>query len=291
LLGLFTKLYGVCGYSQDDQYVGFSYPSSRSGESALTCFIGTRERSSFITIMDKLVEAIRENDFAHFVVLKMSDEVRTVLDDETEVICFTPPQGLSRKMALSAMKQGKRLTHKLDRVNTLAFIPRHLVWVDSVSPFGKYLLELGDWEEGGFACVQALGFHDLDFIPLVRALLINFHLGFDGFQRIKSCSQCGKIYFEKKQGARQFCSSACRKEHHHAQESAEKRKCRDKQNHWIEYKLNNDARILSAATFSRVKFRAYTVSKSDCSECGNPQEGGKCGILASRNEKLFELMK
>jgi hypothetical protein len=291
LLGLFNRLYDDCGYSQDDQWVGFSYSGSRSGESAFTCYVDTKERSSFITIMDKLVEAIREKDFAHFVVLKISDEVMTVLDEETEVICFTPPQGLTRKMALSAMKQGKTLTHKLDRYNTLAFIPRQSVWVDCVSPFGKYLLNLGEWEEGGFACVQALGFHELDFIPLVRALLINFHLEFNGFERIKSCSQCGKIYFEKKKGARLFCSSSCRKEHHHAQEPAEKRKCRDKQNHWIDYKLNNDARILSADRRSRIRLRAYTVSKSDCSACDNPQAGGECGILKERNENVFEIMQ
>lgn len=108
------------------------------------------------------------------------------------------------------------------------------------------------------------------FRVLVRTLLILFHIHFDGYHRIKICkySGCKRMFFEKKEGKKEFCGSTCRKRHLDLGEDDGKRKCRYRQNAWAD----------------RHFVGAHRNDRSHCDNCLGPHITKHCPIMLERNK-------
>jgi hypothetical protein len=81
-------------------------------------------------------------------------------------------------------------------------------------------------------------------------ILIRYQYLFGSFKRVKVCKQCGNLFFEKRLGAREFCSGLCRKHYNDNLQPPESRHCRDRQNQWMDNKSRS-------AVF--IEFRETTV--------------------------------
>jgi hypothetical protein len=115
------------------------------------------------------------------------------------------------------------------------------------------------------------------FAGVVLYFLVKYHLVFGSFERLKACNFCGSLFLERKLGAREFCSSLCRKQYHDALQPREKRLCRERQNFWI------SARVSSG--------RAYHVYQDDCEMCNDYAKSGLCPVLKRKNKDTLQRLK
>jgi hypothetical protein len=112
--------------------------------------------------------------------------------------------------------------------------------------------------------------------------LIRYQYLFGSFKRVKVCKQCGNLFFEKRLGAREFCSGLCRKHYNDNLQPPESRHCRDRQNQWMD---NKSRKIFSVSSI-------YRVQRDDCAECDGTKKSGECPALIKKNKKAFaELAK
>jgi hypothetical protein len=109
--------------------------------------------------------------------------------------------------------------------------------------------------------------HLVSFLEIARSVLVHYHLAFDGFERIKPCEYCNKLYFEKRQGEKRFCSTKCRVNFNQQQEPEEKRKCRARQR----------------AYYLRLSGVFNPVFKEECRTCLAIQKNGDCEFLKKKN--------
>jgi hypothetical protein len=113
-------------------------------------------------------------------------------------------------------------------------------------------------------------------------ILIRYQYLFGSFKRVKVCKQCGNLFFEKRLGAREFCSGLCRKHYNDNLQPPESRHCRDRQNQWMD---NKSRKIFSVSSI-------YRVQRDDCAECDGTKKSGECPALIKKNKKAFaELAK
>lgn len=291
LARLLGRLYGDCQQVKTDQYLEFTYGKSDKAPDGISCYIGQDEWADFVLLMDRLAEAIKNFENyplggTHFVLLRIEDELETALDAglpaELEVLGYTPPRSITRKLVRKAMKAGAKVTHELNRSNTLACVPRRFVRVTSVSEFGAWFLNSGERGEQFDRFPFLTSLHGLNFIELVRTLIINFCIEFDDLERLKACAldRCGRIFFEKKKGAARFCCLKCRRQYNYELETPEKRQCRDRQNHWLRYQIDNRLNLPDRLVPNH-------VSKSDCGLCNTCVPTGQCIALRTKNPALF----
>lgn len=114
-------------------------------------------------------------------------------------------------------------------------------------------------------------------LHLIGAIVVNYCIYFGGTNRVKLCQQCGSFILEKRQNAKKFCNTSCRLAYSNSTEQVDKRKCRDRQNKYIEYQ---------AKKFK--KYRVYTpVYKDDCSSCKQSVRGGHCKVLITNNRDII----
>jgi hypothetical protein len=113
------------------------------------------------------------------------------------------------------------------------------------------------------------------FHLFIRALLILFHIHFDGYHRLKICkySDCKRMFFEKKKGNKEFCSGTCRKKHLDLGEDERIRKCRARQNAWL--------------VRSKESRGDSTVNRSHCEVCLAPMPTSKCSKLLELNAEYL----
>lgn len=125
-----------------------------------------------------------------------------------------------------------------------------------------------------------------NFLQIVRSLLVDYHIVFGDYGRIKACLQCQKLFFERRAGKKLFCSDACRSKF--STELIGKLRCRKNQNGWISYRID-----LIKEEHSLVPKR---VRKPQCEKCdlwhpeGGRLKGGKCQILRRKNREAFEMI-
>lgn len=119
------------------------------------------------------------------------------------------------------------------------------------------------------------------FFDVIAYLLIRYEWLFGSFERVKVCKQCDRLFFEKRLGAREFCSGLCRKHYNDSLQVPEKRLCRERQNQWIFYKYNN------ISGFPKV----YRLQKDDCNKCNGVTPSGKCPALMKKNPKAVKFLK
>ena len=119
------------------------------------------------------------------------------------------------------------------------------------------------------------------FIGVIRYFLVKYWVVFGSFERLKACNRCKKLLFEKKLGAREFCSGLCRKQYHDASQPREKRLCRERQNFWIR-----------SGVGKLTDYRQhYTVSRDDCEKCKTCSPSGSCPVLNQKQKKTIQEIK
>jgi len=134
-------------------------------------------------------------------------------------------------------------------------------------------------DSGRYVCP---GFSEKEssFFDVIAYLLIRYEWLFESFERAKVCKQCGKLFFEKRLGAREFCGGTCRKRYHDSLQAPEKRECRNRQNQWIGYQHNN---VLGCP-------EVFRLQKDDCNQCTGTTPSGKCPALIKKNPKAYKFL-
>jgi hypothetical protein len=106
-------------------------------------------------------------------------------------------------------------------------------------------------------------------IELVASLLVTYHVVNGNLERISSCHECGKFIFQSRKGCKNYCSVICRVRHNQAAENPIQRKCRRRQNAWIQNHIRSG--------------HPDYLLKSQCGECLDDLAGGKCPLILKRN--------
>lgn len=119
------------------------------------------------------------------------------------------------------------------------------------------------------------------FVQIARAVLVNFHISFGSYERIKNCLECGKIFFEKKKASGLYCGVKCKSEYNIKLLSPEKRRCMEKQNIWIRREFGNPKYAIETDEFA-----IDSMKRSDCRKCDKCQKGGHCSVLINKNRLL-----
>jgi hypothetical protein len=153
------------------------------------------------------------------------------------------------------------------------------VIVDSHTKFGRELLMVFP-KEKLFYEIRGLLLPPTNFISLVGSILVNYHVAFGDFSRIKECQNddCEHIYFEKKKGESKYYSTACRVARNRKKDP-EKQKCQQRQNKWIDGRLKS------------IHVQASKVYKEDCTECKVIIYRGECPIIREKNLLFLELLQ
>lgn len=114
-------------------------------------------------------------------------------------------------------------------------------------------------------------------LHLVGTIIVNYCIYFGGTSRVKLCQQCGSFILEKRQKAKKFCDASCRLAYSNSTEQVEKRKCRDRQNKYINYQAGKMTKHILP----------YPVFKDDCSGCKQIEKGGQCKVLIGNNRDII----
>jgi hypothetical protein len=144
--------------------------------------------------------------------------------------------------------------------------------VKPISQFGKKLLAT---KSGSVRLISHLSSPKIEtFSKLSRYILINFHLEFGGFDRLKTCDYCGKLVLKKDK--RKFCSDPCKSKFFNATEKEERRLCRERQKAWFRNYMKD------------IKDVPYPVFKSECANCNDFVKSGGCPIMLKNNKEQLE---
>lgn len=122
---------------------------------------------------------------------------------------------------------------------------------------------------------------ETSFIEVIHFALVKYQYLFESFERVKICKQCGKLFWEKRLGTKEFCGGTCRKRYNDSLQSPDIRLCRERQNAWI---TRMGVEIVSMPS-------VYRLQKDDCDGCTRQCKGGACARLAEKNPKGFSVLK
>lgn len=299
ILGEFFK--SSCSY---DKKFNIFLVSNRDSTGAITVRIvqdiGHTDIVHFKITMELLRKEILAERYVHFATYRVDDHIssyvlineaaytnRNVLieghhDDDAEVLYKASKKELETTVELITRNLSNLADESLsyaeaedrNREIKIESIRYRIYQVEVLSVFGRrvagakrLLNELGHT----ITEVDHLESSNISsFRLLVRALLILFHIHFDGYHRIKTCkySDCKRMFFEKKKGKKEFCGSTCRKRHLDLGEDDGKRKCRYRQNAWAD----------------RHFVGANRNDRSHCDNCLGPHVTKHCPIMLERNK-------
>lgn len=199
---------------------------------------------------------------------------------------WSVPTSYLDRVAQIALKKEERVTEVRNHVEVTA-VNYRLFHVRALTDFGALLLRQEPQEDPSYA-IPSVNFQSwISFVQMVRAILVNFHFSFGGFNRIKSCRQCGKLTFEKKGRSKFYCSKECTKKHSDASQPSTMRLCRERQNTWIrsQYAMNKD--------WGSADIEPETIKKNECVKCERHVDkpgGGDCALLCRKNLQAFQNM-
>jgi len=207
----------------------------------------------FTRFMVGLHEAILDKAFTQFVVLKR--EVTESYANEIE------PGGITK------ITRRPRETHRRYTVSAHAeFGLQLLEWFPEPEPFNV----IQDIETGEFAT----------FIQLFRAILVNFHIQYGGFEKLSTCTHCGKLIFKRRLRKEPTCSQYCRSRKSY-NEDLDRTRCRHRQ---LGFMANAKAKVL--------KIKPESLTKADCLGCliqdVSAIRFGDCPIFRERNQAFVE---
>jgi hypothetical protein len=336
LMRLYERLYGEgeCKVGEkDNDTLSISHPERPGLRVRYFCYIPSSCWSQFIAIMDELIRAVAKNQRTHFPIFSRTYELtadvthridpskieESMLNDPEEEawklakIC-SRSRTIINKLASPVIRSGELTVYNIDSDSVLQIIPKDFLWVGHRTQFAeKVLHDNTDGHGHGDAINSPHQFSPSallqgQFIEVIQALLINFDVEFGGYDRIKSCRQCEKIFFEKKKGAAQFCSTKCRSQFNRESEPDQKRLCRGRQNHWLGYHYDDERLDLP-----KMLWKLYVspkqddpnkipdefpippmkddVKKGDCTQCDCCVPTGECSRLFYYNPKVVTAIK
>jgi len=203
---------------------------------------------------------------------------------------------ISHKSITAEPKEGKPgVTTIIEAMNTElrklppAQIPQRITiksnrreYPQSSSPQKSIIVE--PQEESSTKAFQQSPQSWISFMQIARAVLVNFHIAFGSFERIKNCQECGNLFFEKKKGSRIYCSVECKAEYNNKLFGLEKRRCIENQNVWIRRELDNSKYI----DIEQDEFTIDGVKRGECRKCEKCQKAGYCSVLINKNQLLCQ---
>ena len=207
---------------------------------------------SLCLVMRSLHQAIRDKQY---------DQFRVLEESSRQQVLYELSQDAEAKPRQVGTTINKR--YKISGHNT----------------FGIDLMQVHPWEEPEDT-IQDIENKSWDnFIQLIRALLLCFHLKHGGFHKLAVCEVCGKLIFKKRLRAEPTCSQECRSKKSYA-EDVHKTRCRHRQ---LGY-LNNAATRVDG-------IRPYGIIKEDCKQCPVADvekiRFGHCPVVQARNKELI----
>jgi hypothetical protein len=283
---------GECSYDKARGKFKVKYSlSPDSTEDSISCTyqISARQMKEFVSVMKGLIAEINNRLFYHVMLAGVADELKTELttteqwndaginsvDDNSEQHPH-PPHKNAMHHGLSLMNRTIIKTILTDRPHghmertpySADVSHRRRFRVKPISEFGKKLL-ITKKKIKRIAHFSSPKINT--FLRLSRYVLIYFHLVFDGFDRLKICRVCGKLIFEKKKGAKEYClDPKCKKKYNDSKKIKKKIDCLNRQNAWARNKQFTD-RLLSG----------------DCAECNAWSErkaGGQCKKIIEKTQ-------
>jgi hypothetical protein len=295
---LFKIIFGSCTYNKETRKY---YTKTRFTDKGPIFDIDENKKSTFLVIMSNLWSACSDEKFYHFDLLGIENQTVSEFRDTP----FDPPRRRINfpnwKLApnhIQLTKEGQIDLYKI-RNKALSTLTRqykkhigslkvfHIEYmffnVAAITEFAKDLLELEPMN-GSITKISDPSWPQNNFVSLVRAVLVKFHIVFGDYARIKVCPICDNLSFEKKKNSRTFCSRACGLIYNRNTDLP-LRKCRDKQNMWIKSKINYTRRLRD------IDSPPSRVCKADCLECQTVVKGGACWFLRKKNSKVFELLE
>jgi len=248
----------------------------------------------FVEIMDHLVDEARKCNYIHILLTGVEDHITTTITTrgeqklqyndskdghESEERFFGPyPDEMRSGIALV----DKALFNTIHNRSTVGLAKNDVLVASALherkytvmptTDFGCWLLSL-ESKDMIRTDLHYMSIWIDNIFQLLTAILIQFHLAFDGIKRLKVCNLCEKLYFEKKRGAKIYCSTSCRTKFTISSEKRERRLCRERQKMWAR---------------SYLRKSPDPVLKSECVHCNEFVESGKCPILLRKNEHDLE---
>ena len=294
---LLKKVFGNCQYIDSTRKY---YIKTPFGIGKQVFDIDENSKSSFLVIMDDLWSNLSNGISYHFDLLGVE---RQFIDDfrndfikkGTQTIINFPYWKMTPEWQLTS--EGQKVLYRIREKAFLILIKKYKYNIEflkilhneythlkvaAITNFAKKLVNL-DPENQIITRIPDPSWPQNNFIILIRAILVKFHAVFGDFSRIIICKNCENLSFETRKGKRNFCSKTC-SDIYLRNEELEIRKCRDKQNRWIQYKLDQDKRL------GDLHVAASRVCKFDCLECLTPVKGGECWFLRKKNREEFELL-
>jgi len=211
--------------------------------------INYKHLKHFLLMMDQLAKEIANNNHIHVLLVGVTDRINSSIDtkkeqkvsydispddSESEEIFFGPyPDEMKISIALvdnAIFKTIRNRSISGETENDLFFVRithERQYTVMPTTDFGCLLLSLKSKDmfrtDPHFMSIW------IDSIfQLITVILVQFHLAFDGFERIKVCKFCGRLFFEKKKGSKVYCSDTCRVKYSRSVEPSERRLCRER---------------------------------------------------------------
>jgi hypothetical protein len=249
-----------CSYNKSKGKFKLRYSlSPDANEDTILCTyqISDKQMKEFVSVMKKLIAEINNKSFYHLILAGVADELKTELtmteqwkdaetnsaNDNSEQYSYRPRKNtmhhgisLMNRTILKTILKDRPHEH-MERTPYSADVShRRRFRVRSTSRFGRTLLISG--KEGATKRISHFTSPKITtFLKLSRYVLIHFHLAFDGFERLKICRVCGELLFEKKKGAKQYCSNpSCKKKYYDSKKIKEKIDCLNRQNAWARNK-------------------------------------------------------
>ena len=144
--------------------------------------------------------------------------------------------------------------------------------------------EIGDGSpipENCIPSIDTLGqYTKISLLDVVKSLFVHFHVDHVDFTNIKLCEydQCQNLMIEIQDGQKRFCSPGCKTKYNNSIDDPEKRRCRSRQNKYLE-------RYKDRLSYSDQPAIFTTVFKEDCEKCEIPSglKGGGCPNLKEKN--------
>ncbi len=124
-------------------------------------------------------------------------------------------------------------------------------------------------------------------VEVIKRIMVNFHIEFGGYHRIKSCQWCNTLLYEDRVGRKKYCSNECKKKD---QQDIDLRRCIDRQNKWLDRTIARNRSLLTENDIIRNHYSR--MGMAICENCDKWKtekvKGGECPEAIARNKDLLE---
>jgi hypothetical protein len=272
----------------------------------------------FINAMDRFCEECKNNTAKHFEVIRYDPEIRNTKDpfasniprrkDIKAIYCPDVPEPLVHYVDMTKLfhedNPESKAANLLEKTREAfsgirKYAPEYygIFHVLGVTEFGRFFRvpvfsEQSNWKVAYKSrrvrpddkpfFIKSPGHPDSKyFSQYFQSFFIKYQFVMGSFEEIKICKHCNKL-FHRMRSDQDFCSAQCRHAYHIESQPEPVRLCRERQNGWLRYWLNNENIVY--------KFPPSPnhVNKMDCMACMQPAPTGSCPSMRKRNQKAID---